>query len=178
MPPVAIPLAGRARLGWWERDPRTGRVIGVMDDGLHSAMAEYAINTEEIGLNDDTGLVMGAIVGATSTEILIAAKILETGGMTPALVAEIEQRIRKLKCLSCPEAESKASIGGSIGTSCWKQGQKKEAGVGVKTTSFCAKYADGLSCASAMILHGYKKAGLNAKADFSIDAGSKMPCEE
>ncbi|MDH5500536.1 MAG: hypothetical protein OEY72_05465, partial [Gammaproteobacteria bacterium] len=172
-----VELAGRFRFGWWEHDPSTGRVVGVMDDGLHQATVGYSINTTKIGMNDDTGLVIGAIVGATTTEILIAAKILETGSMTPALVADIEKRIKSLLCMSCPEASSKGTIGATASTSCWKLEAKLDAGVGVKTTSFCEKYSAGFSCASSMILNGYKKAALTPKVEFKADWESKMPCE-
>ncbi|MCB1844781.1 MAG: hypothetical protein KDI09_17595, partial [Halioglobus sp.] len=179
VPPVAVPLAGRARFGWWEREPVSGRVVGVMDDGLNQAMADYSVSSEKIGMNSDTGLVLGAIVGATGTEILIAAKVLEHGEITLELIADIEKKIKTLKCLSCPEAGAKVSASASISSSCWKLEQKLEAGVGVKPLSFCGKYVEGLSCASDVILRGYKKAALTAKVEVKpLEWGVKMPCEE
>ena len=58
-----VELAGRPRHGWWERDRATGRVIGVMDDGRHGAMTEYSLKGEKLGLSDDTGMIIGLIVG-------------------------------------------------------------------------------------------------------------------
>ncbi|MCK5273289.1 MAG: hypothetical protein KAR37_01470, partial [Alphaproteobacteria bacterium] len=131
IPPKPVQLAGRARLGWWDRDPATGRVIGVMDDGLHQATASYSINTTEIGLNDNMGYVIGAIVGATSTQFMIAGLMLEYGEMTDQLIARVEASLATLKCMSCPSAEAGASAGASFGDSCFSVGKKIEAGVSV-----------------------------------------------
>lgn len=188
IPPKPETLAGRARFGWWEREPASGRIIGVMDDGLHSAMADYSVNTEEIGLNDDTGYVIGLIVGATATETLLAAKVLENGTITPELIADIEKRMEKLQCLSCPEASAKASAGASVSAgisgSCWEFKKEakaeKEAGVEAKV-SFCEKYTKGMSCASKLILNAYKKAPVlittEAEAKAHMSASVKLPCE-
>lgn len=179
IPPKPVMLAGRARLGWWDRDPTTGRVIGVMDEGLHQA-AEYVINTSEIGTNENTGMVIGAIVGATGTEILIAAKILENGVITPAIIAEIEKSLKDLQCLSCPEAEIKATAGASASGTCWKIEKKIEVGVGVKTTSFCEKYVKGMACASGLILNHLKGGSIlgQTKEKTEISAGAKLPCQD
>lgn len=177
IPPKPETLAGRSRLGWWERDPQTGRIIGIMDDGLHSAMAEYSVNTEEIGLNEDTGAVIGMIVGAASTETLLAAKVLENGNITPEIVADIEARMKKLKCMSCPEAEAGPSASATLSGTCFEH--KKEAkGIEVKTLSFCEKYTKGMMCASSIILSGYKRnEPLTSKNEFDAFA-QKLPCDE
>jgi len=185
VPSKPVMLAGRPRLGWWDRDPATGRVVGVMDDGMHSAMVEYSVNTEEIGLNDDTGFVIGLIVGATSTETLIAAKVLEKGAMTPELVADIEKRIAQIQCLSCPEASATASAGASVSAgvsgSCWelKKTFKVEKAAGAKASiSFCEKYTEGLTCASRLILNAYKASPVIVKteAEAHLEASVKLPC--
>ena len=186
IPPQAEKLAGRPRLGWWERDPASGRMIGVMDDGLHSAMTEYSVNTEKIGVDDDTAYVIGMIVGATSTETLIAAKVLENGTMTPELVKDIQERLDKIQCMSCPEASAKASAGASVSSSisgnCWeikKEIKKeKEAGASAKI-GFCENYTKGMSCASGLILNAYKASPVVVKteAEAHIQAEVKLPCE-
>jgi len=186
VPSKPVMLAGRPRLGWWDRDPATGRVVGVMDDGLHSAMVEYTVNTEEIGLNDDTGFVLGLIVGATSTETLIAAKVLEKGAMTADLVDDIEKKIAKIQCLSCPEASAKASAGASVSASvsgsCWELKKKfkveKEAGAKA-SISFCEKYTEGMTCASRLILNAYKASPVIVKteAEAHLEASVKLPCQ-
>ncbi len=156
VPRRPVEIAGRARFGWWERDPATGRVVGVMDDGLHQAMTSYSLNTTEIGLNDDMGFVIGMIIGATGTEFLIAAKMLEYGEVTDQLIADVEAQVERLKCLSCPKAEASVSAGASFGDSCYKVEKKVEAGASVSAGSFCEKYVAGMACASSMILNGLK----------------------
>ncbi|MDH3242665.1 MAG: transglutaminase family protein [Alphaproteobacteria bacterium] len=169
IPPRPVQLAGRARLGWWEREPGTGRVVGVMDDGLHQAMTSYSVDTKEIGLNDETGFVIGAIVGATSTQFMIAGLMLEYGELTDQLIAKVEASLEGLKCLSCPKAEASASAGVSYGDSCFSVGVKIEAGVSVSAGSFCEQYVAGMTCASSMILQGLK--GESGGPSVSVSAG-------
>lgn len=176
IPPKPVQLAGRARLGWWEREPGTGRVIGVMDDGLHQATASYSINTTEIGLNDEMGFVIGMIIGATGTQFLIAAKILEYGEVTDQLIAEVEARVEALKCMSCPKAEASASAGASFGDSCFSVRKKIEAGVSVSAGSFCEQYVAGMACASSMILQGLKGGSGGPSASASAGVEAKAGC--
>ncbi len=176
IPPKPVQLAGRARLGWWERDPASGRVIGVMDDGLHQATASYSINTTEIGLNDNMGFVIGMIIGATGTQFLVAAKILEYGEVTDQLIADVEARVEALKCLSCPKAEASASASVSFGDSCFSVEKKIEAGVSVSAGSFCAQYVAGMTCASSMILQGLKGGSGGPSAGASAEAGASAGC--
>lgn len=177
IPPRPVQFAGRARFGWWERDPATGRVVGVMDDGLHQAMTSYSVNTTRVGLDDDMGFVIGMIIGATGTQFLVAAKILEYGEVTDQLIADVEARIETLKCLSCPKAEASASAGASFGDSCFSVEKKIEAGVSVSAGSFCAQYVAGMSCASSMILQGLK--GGSGGPSGSVNAGfeAKAGCD-
>ena len=174
-----VVLAGRARLGWWERDLASGRVVGVMDDGRHGAMGEYAKELELEGLNDDMGLVVGAIVGATSTEVLIASGVLELGTVTEELIADIEKKIDTLKCLSCPKVEDKAEVEIKTGISCWDIGDKTKVSKGIKAEAkfnFCEKYADGLSCGSSMVLSGYKHSPLLKPVDADAKPAFNIGC--
>ena len=41
-PKHMVTLNGEQTVGWWEKDPITGDVSGVMEDGLHFAAVEYA----------------------------------------------------------------------------------------------------------------------------------------
>jgi hypothetical protein len=176
IPPRPVQLAGRARLGWWEREPGTGRIIGVMDDGLHQATASYSINTTAIGLNDNMGYVIGMIVGATSTQFMIAGLMLEYGEMTDQLIARVEASLKKLKCMSCPGAGASASAGASFGDSCFSVGKKIEAGVSLSAGSFCEKYVAGMTCASSMILQGLKGESGGPSASASAEAGASAGC--
>lgn len=176
IPPKPVQLAGRARLGWWEREPGTGRVIGVMDDGLHQATASYSINTTEIGLNDNMGYVIGMIVGATSTQFMIAGLMLEYGEITDQLIARVEASLESLKCMSCPSAGASASAGASFGDSCFSVGKKVEAGVSVSAGSFCEQYVAGMTCAASMILQGLKGGSSGPSASASAEAGASAGC--
>lgn len=176
VPPAPVQLAGRDRQGWWEREPQTGRVIGVMDDGLHSAMTEYAVNTEEIGLNDDAALVIGAMVGATSTGVLIAAKVLETGDMTGELVANIMKQLKLLKCMSCPEAKLKvkAAVTASEDDDCFIY--KKDEGAEAKPISFCENYTRGMTCAATAMLYAYQDNKPKNITDLKFGIDAQLPC--
>ena len=150
----AIEIDGRNRWGWWAMDSASGRAIGVMDDGLHQAMIETTIDTEQIGLSPMTGFVIGGIVGATSASMIIAAKILQYGAVTDALIADVEKFLKGIADGSCPGTSAGVSAGVSFAGDC----MKIETGVGVDvlTMNFCGKYADGFNCASGLILGALK----------------------
>jgi hypothetical protein len=48
VPVQPITIAGQARWGWWEIDPASGAVVGVMEGGQHQAMVEYAVGSKRI----------------------------------------------------------------------------------------------------------------------------------
>ena len=176
IPSRAIALGGEARWGWWEVDPATGRVVGVMENGEHQGMAEYSVNSEEIGLNDETAKILGMMMGSITTVGTLSALLLEYGGLTPKLVAKLEAYVGSILCNSCIEkAEAKASISGpgasgSVGNECYKASQKFggsgfDVGGAVKV-GFCAAYGDGFKCSSGMILRaikGQKMVDVNTK---------------
>ena len=186
IPARAIELSGAQRWGWWQVDPLSGETIGVMDNGLHSAMTDYNLDLTKIGLNDKTGLVIGAIVGATSTHITIAALLLKYGESGPALAKKVEEIIARITCLSCPEASASASAsaGGSasisIGGDCFSKSKDKsvggEAGAKVSVGSFCDAYVQGFKCASGLILHGLT-VEVSASIGASIDADVSFGCD-
>jgi len=148
-----IAMDGRKRWGWWALDPGSGRAIGVMDDGRHQAMVDYTVDTEEIGLNPNTGMVIGGIVGATSALFVISAKILEYGAVTGAMIDDVESFLKGVSGASCPGASSSIGASVSFGGDCLKKGVEAGVGAGV---NFCAKYADGFNCTAGLILGALK----------------------
>ncbi|MEO8575935.1 MAG: transglutaminase domain-containing protein [Gemmatimonadales bacterium] len=190
IPSRAIALGGEERWGWWEVDPATGRVVGVMQTGEHQGMAEYSVNSEEIGLNDESAKILGMMMGSMTTVGTLSALLLEYGGLTPKLVAKLEAYVGSILCNSCIEkAEAKASISGpsasgSIGNECYKASKKFggsgfEVGGAVKV-GFCAAYGDGFKCSSGMILRAIKKQKLvDVETKFklpSVETEAKIGC--
>lgn len=175
IPSQPVQLAGRARYGWWEIDPASGRTIGVMDDGLHQAMVDHSITSDRIGLNDHTALTLGMIVGAVATHFRLAAGILEYGEVTEQLIQEIEQTIKDLKCFSCPQAEVKLHLKPQLGDSCWY----KSYGVGYTHSGlkFCQSYTDGMSCSAAMILSGLRGGSTRPGFTAPVLLDKKLICE-
>lgn len=173
-----VELAGRPRFGWWERDRASGRVIGVMDDGRHGSMTEHSLSVNRIGLDDNTGYVIGLMVGATATEALLATKVLQEGTVTEKAIAEIKKVMERLQCMSCPKAEAKFEAEAKNSLSCFevdkvtKFARGKSAKVELK---FCENYVKGLQCASSMVLEGYKptKGGWS----YEVKGEIKVGCE-
>ncbi len=154
IPSEPVELAGRPRYGWWDIDPATGRTIGVMDDGLHQALVDHSLASEEIGLHDHTGFTLGMIVGGVATHFRLAAGILEYGEVTEQLIKDIEKTIKDLKCFSCPQVDFKDQVKIQLGDSCWS----KSYGIGYTNSGlkFCQAYTNGMSCSAAMILSGLR----------------------
>ena len=62
--PTAAPLInGEPAMGWWEIDPNTGETIGVMENGLHSALVEYVGN---LLFGTTVGRIADFMIGATA----------------------------------------------------------------------------------------------------------------
>jgi large repetitive protein len=157
IPAEPVQLAGRSRYGWWEIEPASGRMIGVMDDGLHQSMSNYALTSKEVSLNDQTAKSLGLIVGASSTQILLAGGILKYGAVTEELIKEIEATIKTLKCFSCPEREAKVATKIQLGDSCFAVSATHFGdGTPIVDNGFCAKYTDGFGCAASMIVYALK----------------------
>jgi len=186
IPARAVEISGQPRWGWWQVDADTGEVIGVMDNGLHSALTEYSLDLSEISLDDKTGLVIGAIVGATSTHITIAALILQYGESGAALTEQVEAILQRITCLSCPGASATvsgsagASASVSIGGDCLSESVDRsigaEGGVKLSLGSFCESYVRGFKCASGLILHGLTTE-ITAGADISANAEVDFGCD-
>jgi len=181
IPRHAIRLAGVERWGWWELDPRTGKLTGVMEDGQHQGMAEYKLSLERVGLNDKMGWGIGAIVGATGTLFLISAKMLEYGEVTPAMIAEVKKWAESLLCTSCfSKAEASTSLSTSVNVAgdCFKKGgPKEEGGVSVQV-SFCEQYEAGFKCTSGLLLAGLLGEPLPSGGSAEASLGFTFGCDD
>jgi len=172
VPISAVKLAGRDRWGWWELDPGSGAVTGVMESGQHQALAEYSIDMNTIGLNEDTGFVLGCIVGGVTTQIFLVAKLLEYGEVTEELIKEVEAYVERGGCNSaCPPKFEAGSFNESnFAGDCFKKGIGEDMGLKV-SLKFCDKYNDGFKCAGGLILNalkGNKLFSAGAKAELHV----------
>lgn len=174
VPQRAVTVAGANRWGWWQLENATGRSVGVMDNGLHAAMAEYTFSTEKIGVNPDMGFAIGMIVGADSTLFTISGLMLKYGQANEAMIQEVENYLEKIMCISCPKAELSASAGVSASAGCLSVGKKAEATVAKASIDFCEKYVNGFKCAAGLLMSGLTGSGngrIEAKVETSIEAG-------
>lgn len=182
VPSRAIAIAGEPRWGWWEVDPASGSVVGVMQDGQHQAMADYTISSEEIGLNDESGQILGMMMGSITTVGTLSALMLKYGSATPELIKELEEFLKQILCNSCIESAGvKASVSGpsvstgSVGNECYsaskKFGGKVEVGGEIKN-SFCEAYGEGFKCSSGLILRVLKNESLVTTTEAKIEWGS------
>lgn len=170
--PVAI--GGRSRSGWWDVDPASGAVVGVMEGGQHQGMAEYSMSSEKIALNDNNAFFLGCLVGSNTTMFLVCGKLLETGEITPELIAAVEAYVQAGACNSMcpPEAGASASVSASAGD-CFtldKIGGMKPSVGASASVDFCAKYNQGFKCAGGLILAGLKgeRPGVSVSAEAKI----------
>jgi len=150
---------GQKRWGWWDLNPLSGEIVGVLDSGLHQAMIQRTILDTEGMMNDDMGLVVGAMVGCVDTYWVLFALVLKYGELNKAALEEAKAYMKEIGSYLCPEFEKKVEVG--VGASveiedCWK----KEVGIGFKgglkiDMGWCAKFAKGFKCASTTILNVY-----------------------
>lgn len=175
VPSRAVQLAGAPRFGWWEVDSASGATIGVMEGGEHQAMAETALSTEKIALDDDMGLIVGAVVGAITTVGTLSALLLEYGDVTPELVARLEKYVEDVMCTSCfDKFEGKIEL--SAGGDCLKEILKLEAGGNVGI-SFCDNYYKGFKCSASLIVSNLKGKNFEQFAKAEISAGGAAGCK-
>jgi len=189
VPARAVAVAGKQQWGWWEVDPASGHVIGVMQDGEHQGMAEYSVNSEEIGLNDESGQILGMMMGSITTVGTLAGSILEYGTVTPELIKRLEAYVGDILCNSCMESAGvKAEIGGGIsaeaGNECYKPsktfGGKVEVGGELKV-GFCEAYGKGFKCSAGLILSALKKEALissKVEIKYGADSEAKIGCKD
>jgi len=179
VPEDAVALAGRPRWGWWDVNRASGAIIGVMEGGQHQAMAEYSMSSQGIGINDENARFLGCIVGANTTMFLVCGKLLETGTVTPELIAAVEAYLENGACNTmCPaEASATASVSASVGD-CYtidkfREGLKPAIGASA-SLDFCSKYNEGFKCAGGLILAGLK--GKMPSVTVSAEAKITLPC--
>jgi hypothetical protein len=178
IPDRFVAINGKKRWGWWEVTPENGKMVGVMDDGLHSAMAEYSIQSSRVQLNDAMGFVIGGMTGASSTLFTVSAMILRYGSVTEQMIKEVEQYLKSSLCF-CPKAGASAEAGAggsmSVKAGCFEKellsfGKKGKVGAGVSVGSFCEAFVKGFQCASGMILAGMR-GGAPTSPSVSVNAG-------
>ena len=179
VPARPVTIGGKARWGWWDLDPASGAVIGVMEGGQHQAMAEYTVTSEKIGINDNNAFFLGAIVGSNTTMFFVCAKLLETGTVTPELIAAVEAYVSNTACNTmCPaKAEASARMKLAVGNDCLKVEKIKgiKTAIGAKAAvKFCSKYNEGFKCASGLILAGLK--GGTPGVTLVTEAKITLPC--
>lgn len=172
LPERPVEVEGRERWAWLRVDPEGGGLVAVMDGGEHQGMTQYTASGSSIGLNDKMGLAIGAIVGATTTEFMVAGGILKYGGASDEMVAEVEGYISDIMCSTCRSgagASAAAGVGGasaSLGCFEIKKEVTGQAGVSVRVP-FCESYKKGFDCAAGLLMGGLKGESLVAEATVS-----------
>lgn len=162
IPSQAIEYNGDLRWGWWDLNPQTGEVVGVMDSGLHQAVIQRTILETTGMLHDDMGLVIGAITGCVDTHWVLFTLILKYGELNKAALQEAKNYMKTIGSYLCPEFDATDGIGVGVSVEledCWKE----EIGIGFHgglkiDMGWCAKFAKGFKCASTSILNFYIKA--------------------
>jgi hypothetical protein len=185
VPQRAASLAGRDRWGWWQVNRETGEVIGVMEDGQHQSSTNYTLSLSKVGLDDDMGFAIGAIIGANSTLFAISGLMLKYGETNAAMISEVEKYVKSIMCSSCASkagVSAGASGGVSAGNDCFSVEKKVEAEItaGV-TVSFCESYQKGFACASGILLQGLrggKGGGVAATAGGQIGMSGQLNCSK
>ncbi len=176
IPEKAVLITGEKRWGWWQVEKESGRNVGVMDNGLHAALVEYTASTNRISLNPKMGFMVGMIVGADSTLFTISGLMIKHGQITPTMIKEAKDYLKKVLCSSCPKAEAK--IGGSIslGGDCMKVEVKEELSAAAKI-DFCEEYVNGFKCAAGLLMQGLTGESVN-KAEIKHEISYELGCAE
>jgi len=160
IPKRSIRFDGQDRWGWWQVDPKSQEVIGVLDTGLHQAMLQRTVLDTKGMLNSKMGFAIGAITGAVDTQWMLATMILKYGEINKAALQEIKAYMKQLKAYMCPEFEKSVSVtiaSASISIEdCYKKEYAWSYGGGVKIEiGWCQAFAKGFGCASTSILNYY-----------------------
>jgi hypothetical protein len=161
VPERSVRFDGKDRWGWWEIDPRTREVIGVLDSGLHQAMLQRTVLDTEGMLNSKMGFAIGAITGAVDTQWMLAGMILKHGELNKEALQEIKAYMKEIKAYMCPEFEKSVSVTVASVTvidieDCYKKEFSWGYDGGVKVEmGWCQAFAKGFGCASTSILNYY-----------------------
>ena len=159
IPAKSIEFDGDDRWGWWDMDPQSGEVVGVLDTGLHQAVIQRTIMDTTGILNDKMALVVGAIVGCVDTHWVLFSLILKYGELNKAALQEAKEYMKMIGSYLCPELDATAVIGVGVSVEiedCWK----KDIGIGLHgglkiEMGWCQQFAKGFKCASTSIMNYY-----------------------
>lgn len=176
VPSRAITVGGVTRFGWWEVDPLSGAVVGVMQDGGHQAMAEYALESEAISINDDVARVAGMMVGTITSLGTLSALLLKYGDVTPQLVADLEAYVKKVMCVSCFD-KVEVKIEAAVGGACLKEELKLDMGANAGI-SFCDNYFKGFKCAASLVVSNLKNENFKQFNVGEVAPTAAAGCEE
>lgn len=162
VPERGIRFLGQERWGWWQVDPKSQEVVGVLDTGLHQAMLQRTVLDTEGMLNSKMGFSIGAITGAVDTQWMLATAVLKYGEINKAAIEEIKAYMKQLKAYMCPEFEKSVSVtiaSASVSIEdCYKKEYSWSYEGGVKVEmGWCQSFAKGFGCASTSILNYYLK---------------------
>ena len=163
LPDTPVQLNGVSRVGWWEMDNESGRVIGVMESGEHQALVESWLGRENNPSREGVAYVFGMFTGANATHMLLLGKLLSKGRLTENDIQHIEKVLENIACLSCPSA----SVGfeATLSTDCFAI--KREFAKG-KELPFCDSYGKGFKCAVSAIIGNIRKENLFEEAELTV----------
>jgi len=160
LPEKAVEWQGQDRWAWWDVDPATMETIGVLDTGLHQAVAEYTILETEGPLETEAGYVIGAMVGAVDTYWVLSAMVLKHGELNKAALEEAKAYLEEINAVMCPGLEVKISLPLEP-SECFDiledllgLDNYREAGVEL-SQGWCGNFAAGFACVSKSILMYY-----------------------
>lgn len=157
LPAQPVQLAGAARYGWWQTDPRTGSMIGAMQGGEHQAMVEKTtLETSDI-VSPQQAYLLGMFTASIGSQTLIAAELLKSRGYTEALRQRVKAKLEYFACAMCPEVGAEISISASVGGGghpCYRfEEVKVEVSRGKKAAPpWCPFYKEGFACAASLLL--------------------------
>jgi hypothetical protein len=184
VPEKAAQIEGKPYWAWWEFDPVTGKTRGVLEAGLHGATTEYITIERKLVINDQRAFVLGMLVGADSTHLLIISHILEGDKLDQSTADDIAQKLQQLACLSCTKKQpgiiDSATVSAKVGcftlfkttVSVNRSDIKKPK----NPVPFCAAYADGFVCAAKMVFDRLSKnSDLNPQDPDSVKLNLSCP---
>lgn len=173
---VLLPLKpvffdGQMRWGWWQIDPISHHMIGVLDSGLHQAVIERTLIETEGVLSNEMAAVIGAISGATDTQFVISAMVLKHGELNAEALAEAKEYMTHLGEALCQEltVELKAEVSRTLASAsvevegCFRHEQSLEVGGGaggsltLMDKGWCEAFQRGFTCSSMTILNAYRE---------------------
>ncbi|RLD23635.1 MAG: hypothetical protein DRI70_09105, partial [Bacteroidetes bacterium] len=173
IPEKPVKIAGVDRWGWWQVEKSSGRYIGVMDNGLHAALVEVNLSSSKIGIQPKMGFAIGMIVGGNSTLFAISGLMIKHGQVTPAMIKEVKDYIKTIRCSSCPKIEAKIEGSYGVGGDCLKIELKEDLSAKA-SIDFCEQYVKGFKCAASLLMAGLTGQSIvkaEIKHEVSYEAG-------